>query len=310
MTGPESWAVGPVPVGLGGSVFGWLITAAESEAVLDRFFEIGGRFIDTSDAYSAARRDEGSDSETIIGRWAQRNGVSAELRVCTKVGLCPGVEGLRRETVRTAVERSRERLGVEQLEAVLAHADDVTVPPEEIAVALGSLREAGVRHVGVSGFTADRLASVVVAAEDSSLGPLELVQEELSLAARSFEKGELSALCASRGLGLMSTGSLAQGFLTGKFRQATGRVGHRQRVVARRYGGERQSRLLGVIEEVAGRNGVSMGAVALRWLVAHPSVVLPLASVTRPGQLTSFSEAGRLQLAAEDQALLQVASTV
>ncbi|WP_244928740.1 aldo/keto reductase [Nocardioides sp. W7] len=302
-------ATGPVPIGLGGSVFGWLITPCESEAVLDRFFEIGGRFIDTSDGYSHASRDVGGDSESIIGRWARRNGVADQLQICTKVGLCPGGEGLRAETVRTAVDRSRDRLGVEMFEAVLAHADDPTTPAPEIAHTLSSLRWARAHRVGVSGFATERLEAVLSAAEELPNGTLDVVQAEFNLADRSFESSELGRLCVSRGLGLMSTGSLAQGFLTGKFRNATERVGHRQQVVARRYRGHRMANLLDVLESVAARHDVSMAAAALAWLVGRPPVVLPLASVTQPDQLEAFREVGGLRLDDEDRALLDGAGT-
>ena len=83
-----------IPVGLGGSAFGWIVLSGATDAILDRFFDIGGRFIDTSDGYSYAARPQAEDlrePDRILGettRCRKRN------RIITKVGLCPGVEGL------------------------------------------------------------------------------------------------------------------------------------------------------------------------------------------------------------------------
>ena len=60
---------------LGGNIFGWTMSSAESFEVLDAFVEGGGNFIDTADSYSAwVDGLEGGESETIIGEWMARRG--------------------------------------------------------------------------------------------------------------------------------------------------------------------------------------------------------------------------------------------
>lgn len=194
------------------------------------------------------------------------------------------------------------------LEAVLAHADDETTPAEDVAGALSSVWGVEARHVGVCSFSAGRLSATLTEGKRLGLAPLELIQEEFSLAARSFETSELCVLAESQNLTLMCTVALAQGFLTGKFRNATERVGHRQRLVAERYPGARFDRILDTLQTVAAGHGVSMAAAALRWLVDHPRSVLPVASVTAPSQLEAFRQASEISLGGSDWTILESVS--
>lgn len=304
---PSDWNSMGLPVCLGGSVFGWLISRSESEAVLDRFYELGGRMIDTADGYSYDKRPTGNDSENIIGSWARSRGVTSTIRICTKVGRSPDLPGLKAATVAEAVEKSRERLGLDEFEVLLAHGDDPSLDPDEIELALTSVLKGSARHVGVSNFSAERIEATMLAASGTDDPSIEIVQEEFHLAAREFESSSLGVLAERAGLTLMASGSLAQGFLTGKFRNATSRVGHRQKIAGARYADPGFERILDSLDQVAARYEVSMAAVALRWIIENPQA-FPVASVTSPRQLESFSEAARIELSARDLELLGAAS--
>ncbi|MGZ3235225.1 MAG: aldo/keto reductase, partial [Croceibacterium sp.] len=57
---------------LGGNVFGWTATGDEGLAVLDAFYEAGGRMLDTADVYSAwAPGHKGGESESFLGQWLE-----------------------------------------------------------------------------------------------------------------------------------------------------------------------------------------------------------------------------------------------
>lgn len=304
MSGGQRSTLGGLEFWLGGSVFGWLISQAESWAVLDRFFELGGRQIDTSDGYSSSQRGDRLDSESIIGDWVRRVGVAEEVRICTKVGLCPELSGLRPAIVKEAVQRSLERLGVPQLEALLAHADDPELDTVEIAEALSATvhrREA--LRIGLSGFHPSRARAVAEASQAQSDVPIELLQEEFSLMRQGFLGSDLHQVAENFGMHLMATGALAQGFLTGKFEGATERVGHRQKYATERYSDSRSHAILQRVHELAAQHGVQMAAVSLAWVAAR-EIATPVASVTSPEQLDAFTEASRLKLTAPEVALL------
>lgn len=293
-----------VPIGLGGSVFGWIVPPDQVDAILDRFFEIGGRVIDTSDGYSYARRPAGADSESLIGSWVRRRGVEREIRIITKVGLCPGVEGLAPPVIARAVDASLARLGIAVAEAILAHADDGLTSADEVAEGLAALRGTHAHHIGVSGFGPARLASVQAALRQTSRPALDVVQEEFSLAERGGLDRVSSPLIVEPIPAILCSAGLARGFLTGKFQNANRRVGARQGFVVERYQQRVHSDLLEGVRRVAREHGVTPAAVALRWLLQHDSVVLPLASVTRPNQLDAFEEVTTLTLSSSEWGLL------
>ena len=71
---------------------------------------------------------------------------------------------------------------------------------------------------------------------------------------------------------------------------------------------DRGFKILAALDQVAETHGVEQASVALAWLMYHPSVTAPIASVTDLNQLKSFTEAANLKLSAEDISLLDKAS--
>lgn len=138
---------------LGAMLFGSVTDEKTSFAILDHFVEAGGTFIDTSDNYAYWVEGRlGGQSERLLGKWRRSRGVGDGIVIATKLGaepLAPGTgfvdnpEGLSAKAVREAVERSRERLGVERLDVLYAHIEDRSVPLAETVEALGELSAAG-----------------------------------------------------------------------------------------------------------------------------------------------------------------------
>ncbi len=119
------------PLCLGGNVFGWTADEAQSFAVLDRYYDAGGNFVDTADVYSAwVPGHVGGESETIVGRWMATRGTRGRMVVATKVGMLAGLKGLAARTIRRAAEASLARLGVPAIDLYYSHADDPDTPLE------------------------------------------------------------------------------------------------------------------------------------------------------------------------------------
>jgi aryl-alcohol dehydrogenase-like predicted oxidoreductase len=138
------------PLVLGAMMFGTRIDEATSFAVLDRFVERGGVWIDTADCYAfwASDSGHGGDSERVLGRWlAARPGVREQVRIATKVGaepLAPGSwperrAGLSPEAVRAAFAGSLARLGVDRVDLLWLHQEDRGTPVEATVAALAPL---------------------------------------------------------------------------------------------------------------------------------------------------------------------------
>ena len=136
---------------LGTMNFGYRTDEPTSFAILDRFAEAGGNFLDTANNYGQWHGDAG-ESERVIGRWRRSRGVTDELVVATKVGartLLPGDpspahwQGLGAKTIREDAETSLRQLGVDRLDLYYAHIDDRATPLTETVDAFAELAEAG-----------------------------------------------------------------------------------------------------------------------------------------------------------------------
>jgi aryl-alcohol dehydrogenase-like predicted oxidoreductase len=123
---------------LGAKRFGTTTGEATSFAILDRYAEAGGTFIDTSGNYAFwVNGTQGGESEELLGRWRRSRGAGDEMVIATKVGarpLAPGsgftgnAEGLSAKVIRESAERSRDRLGMARLDLLYAHIEDPAVP--------------------------------------------------------------------------------------------------------------------------------------------------------------------------------------
>jgi aryl-alcohol dehydrogenase-like predicted oxidoreductase len=146
-----------------------------SFAILDRYYQAGGRFFDTANNYGAWTPELGSkagDSERVLGRWMASRGVADEVVVATKCGagqLIPGkrlsgepptnYEGLTAEVVRREVTQSLSNLGLDRIGVYYGHVDDRNLDVTEIADTFSALAEEGLIQIpGISNTATWRLA--------------------------------------------------------------------------------------------------------------------------------------------------------
>ncbi|MHB1046893.1 MAG: aldo/keto reductase [Thermoanaerobaculia bacterium] len=298
------------PVCLGGNVFGWTSTEAESFDVLDAYAAAGGNIVDTADVYSAwAPGNSGGESEEILGRWMTLRGCRDRIVVATKVGKLAGLSGLSAATIRRAAEDSLRRLRTDRIDLYYAHADDPATPLEETLGAFDALvREGKVRHVAASNYTAARLAEALAFSDRLGLARYVALQPHYNLVHRTEYEGDLEALCVREGVACLPYYALASGFLAGKYRP--GRTVKSARAPsASKHLDETGLRVLAALDAVASERATTVAAVALAWLLGRPGVVAPIASARNPEQLAELLPAATLSLRPEETSRLDAAST-
>jgi aryl-alcohol dehydrogenase-like predicted oxidoreductase len=302
------------PLCLGGNVFGWTADLDASFAVLDRFVELGGNFIDTANVYSGwAPGNQGGESETIIGRWLTARGTREQVVIATKVGMGSGKfeKGLARDQIRRGVEESLARLQLEAIDLYYAHEDDPATPLSETMAAFDELvREGLVRAVGSSNYTADRLRQALDVSAVDGVVAFAVHQPHFNLLDRDGYEGPLEQLCRERGLGVAPYFALARGFLSGKYRPdqplpASGRAAG----VARDYMNPRGWRMLETVDRIAAGHGVSQTQVAIAWLLHRPGITAPIVSATAPAQVSELADAAGVALSDQDIAALDAAGS-
>jgi aryl-alcohol dehydrogenase (NADP+) len=291
------------PLCLGGNVFGWTADERESVAVLDRYIEVGGNFIDTADLYA------GGESEAIVGRWMLARANRDWLVIATKVGMAAGYEGLSAANIRAAADESLRRLQTEHIDLYYAHRDDPDTPIEETLEAFDGLVRAGkVSHVGASNYTAPRLAEALGVADRRGFARFVALQPHYNLVERREYESELGDLVAREGLACLPYFALARGFLTGKYRPDGSTVDGPRASGARAYLDARGTAVLEALDAVAAAHATTVAAVALAWLLAQPTVTAPIASARTPEQLTALLPMTELSLTADELDRLAVAS--
>jgi aryl-alcohol dehydrogenase (NADP+) len=291
-------------------VFGWTIDEERSFAVLDAYVRAGGNFIDTADTYGRGGPGGAGESERIIGRWMAARGNREQLVIATKVGMSPDLPGLSEATIRKGIEGSLERLGVETVDLYYAHRDDPDTPIAETLRAFDALaREGRIRHAAASNYSASRLSEALRIGEREQMARYVALQPHYNLMERGQYEGELAGVCERNGLACLPYFGLARGFLSGKYsRDGTLPEGPRAAGVRESYFNERGFAVLDALRQIAAAHDTTVGAVALAWLLAQPTVLAPIASATSPQQLAELLPAAELELSAEDLAELSSAS--
>src|SRR6266480_4545717 len=149
---------------LGAMTFGmpeWGCEERESLALIDRYLEAGGNFIDTADAYS------GTISEEICGRAlaGRRSQIVLATKVTMPVGSGPNDRGASRKHIHESCDASLRRLKTDYIDLYQIHAEDLWTPLEETLGALDDLVRAGkVLYTGASNFRAYRLMKALALA--------------------------------------------------------------------------------------------------------------------------------------------------
>ena len=293
-------AIGGLPLVLGGNVFGWTARGDDGFAVLDAFYEAGGRMIDTADVYSAwIPGNKGGESEALIGQWLESRGVRAEMLIHTKTGMMGGKELYEPARVLQSLDESLDRLRTDYLDLYYAHQDFAELPIEAIVGAFdGAMKTGKVRALGASKFTAPRLEAALDAAAQSGARPFSVLQNQYNLVERSDFGPDLQQLCADHGIPTLPFFGLASGYLTGKYREAADFEG-KSRSYRVKDSRDKGPPVLAAMDAIAAQTGASLPAIALAWLRAQPGIPAPIASARSPEQLADLIESATLELTPE-----------
>ncbi|MDR7380829.1 aldo/keto reductase [Promicromonospora iranensis] len=294
---------------LGAMMFGTAIDEATSFAVLDRFVDAGGRWIDTADCYAfwASESGYGGQSEELLGRWfAARPGVRDRILLATKFGAEPrdaanwpaSRTGLSAAAITSQITGSLRRLGTDHVDLAWGHMEDRSVPIEETADACAALVSDGVTaRIGLSNHPAWRVERARQHAVGQDKEPFSMVQHAYSylqprpgtlMGNHRFGRlsDELVDLAAVEGLDIWAYTPLLSGAYDNPTKQIPEVFDH-----------PGSSRRLAVLDDVAAQVGASRGQVVLAWLAARG--IRPMLGGSKVHQLDAAVDAMELELPAE-----------
>jgi aryl-alcohol dehydrogenase-like predicted oxidoreductase len=274
------------PLCLGSNIFGGNATEAESHLVLDAYRSHGGNFVDTADMYNQwVEGHVGGESESVIGSWMKSRGNRADMVIATKVSKMDRRPGLSAKNIFAACEESLDRLQTDYIDLYYSHSDDETVSLEETLGAYAQLiAEGKVRYIAASNFTPARVRESIKFSEDNNLPSYIAVQDQYNLIDRATYESEMAATVADLGISNIPFYGIARGFLTGKYRPGVTEVDSK-RPAALVYTTDKNYAVLSAMDEIAQAHNAPLGAIALGWLRAQPTVSAPIASARTVPQL-------------------------
>ena len=253
-------------------------------------YEAGYTLFDNADIYC------GGEAERILGSVLKEvSGMRERILIATKCGIRPAgspqVGSPQRydfsaEHIRYACEQSLKRLGIEQIDLYMLHRPDYLADPEEIAKVFTELKAAGkVRYFGVSNFRPTLVTALQVAC---SL-PLVVHQIEISLAKLDALTDGTLDQCLIEKITPMAWSPLAAGLIgAGASRLLPSQKGYQV------------DKFLAAVDAVAKERGASRVAVALAWLLKHPSKIQPIVGSISPERIRDAAKADQLELTREE----------
>ncbi len=289
--GPEISVVGFGAWEAGGGMWG---ENESDRAVIDAIhagLDAGMNWIDTAEVYGRGR------SEELVRRAVK--GRREDLLVFTKVAPKPPGSGFRPEQVRSAIQASLRRLGLDHIDVYQLHWPDESIPVEETWTAMAALQDEGLtRYVGVSNADWELVEACLV------IRHVDSVQNELSLLHQDDRDGLLVSLDGA-GVGYLAYSPMALGLLTGgigrdteisDWRAAPGEAGSE---LFRPGALERNLDLVESLRGVAERIGMPLATLALQWVIEQRGVTAAIAGSRNADHARSNAGAGDLRLAAD-----------
>jgi len=258
--------------------------------------ERGVTFFDTAEVYGPFTNEE------LVGEALAP--FRAKVVIATKFGfkLDPATgkqAGLdsRPAHIQEVAEASLKRLKVDAIDLYYQHRVDPAVPIEDVAGAVKDLIGQGkVKHFGLSEAAAKTIRRA------HAVQPVTAVQSEYSLWYRNPEKEVLPAL-EELGIGFVPYSPLGKGFLTGKIDENAKFESTDFRSSLPRFTPEALSAnqtLVNLLQQIAERKKATPGQIALAWLLAQKSWIVPIPGTTKRHRLDENIGAAGVELTAAD----------
>ncbi|XP_062521407.1 1-deoxyxylulose-5-phosphate synthase YajO-like [Corticium candelabrum] len=275
-----------------------------SHALLDKFVEMGGNFVDTADVYSDGK------SEEIVGTWLQKQ-EREKIVLATKVRFPMGKgvndTGLSRKHIMFGVEQSLKRLQTHYIDLYQTHCWDDGTPIEEWLSTLNDLVRSGkVHYLGLSNVTGWQLQKIIDTTKAKGYEPFSTLQVQYSLLCRETE-WELQEVCRQEGLGILPWSPLKGGYLTGKitrgFAPEDSRVAWSEKELKNSEiqaapslstfaDDERVWKTIDSLKAVATETSKSVAQIALKWLLQQDMVSSVIIGAKKMEQLVDNMGAG------------------
>ncbi|MGX1668821.1 aldo/keto reductase [Streptomyces sp. NPDC055400] len=273
----------------------------ESVATIHAALDAGVTLLDTGDFYGMGH-NELLLRDALRGRNRDNAVISVKFGALRDAsGGWNGYDG-RPEAVKNFAAYSLRRLGTDHIDIYRPARLDPDVPIEETVGAIAELVQAGhVRHIGLSEVGADTLRRA------QSVHPIADLQIEYSLLSRGIEESILPT-ARELGIGVTAYGVLSRGLLSGHWNKDRQLAGQDFRSFSPRFQGDNLDRNLTLVEalgKIADNKNASAAQIAIAWVAAQGTDIVPLVGARRRERLTEALSAENITLTADDLAAIE-----
>ncbi|WP_291447876.1 aldo/keto reductase [Desulfovibrio sp.] len=301
--GQNGLEVSAIGLGCMGMSHGYTPIPEKKEMIelIAKAVDLGVTFFDTAEVYGPFI------NEDLVGEALAP--FKGRVQIATKFGIDiidgKQVVGSKPETIRKSVEGSLKRLRVETIDLYYQHRVDPDTPIEDVAGTVKELiGEGKVRHFGLSE------AGIKTIRRAHAVQPVAAVQNEYSLFWRKPEQ-ELLPVLEELGIGLVPFSPLGKGFLTGRFDGKSKFDASDFRSILPRFTPqalEANQELVGLVKALAERKNATPAQVALAWLLAQKSWIVPIPGTTKAERLKENLGAALITFSDEELAEINAAT--
>jgi aryl-alcohol dehydrogenase-like predicted oxidoreductase len=296
--GKSGLEVSAIGLGCMGMSFGYGPPKDKQEMIslLRAAMERGVTFFDTAEVYGPFTNEE------LVGEglapFRERVVIATKFgfKLDPKSGRSIGVDS-RPEHIKEVAEASLKRLRTDVIDLFYQHRVDPEVPIEDVAGAVKELIEQGkVKHFGLSE------AGIHTIRRAHAVQPVTALQNEYSLWWRRPEEEALPVL-EELGIGFVPFSPLGRGFLTGKMNEGTTFDSSDLRNTLPRFTPEARKAnraLVDLLGEIAKRKNATPAQIALAWLLAQKSWIVPIPGTTKLTRLEENVGTVEIELTQED----------
>ncbi len=293
--GPELTVIGFGAWAIGGPwEYGWgKVDDKESIKAIHRGLDLGINWIDTAAVYGLGH------SEEVVAEALR--GIRNEVFLATKCGMVWDQRGtvtrnLRPQSIRKEIEDSLRRLQTDHIDLYQFHWPENDTPVEDSWKVMAELvKEGKVRFIGVCNFSVELLDRC------RTIAPVQSLQPPYHMLRRDFEK-ELLPYCTRHTIGVVAYSPMGSGLLTGKFDvdKLANDDWRRKDAQFNEDGRKKASILLSKIKPIADRHGMSLGELAVAWVLRNENVTAAIVGARKPWQIEEIAGAVNVGLTSSD----------
>lgn len=275
----------------------------EMTELLSQAVDMGYTFFDTAEVYGTPENPY--DNEELVGQALKpfRN----KIVIATKFGIHfdmnskevnkPLIPDSRPETIRSSVESSLMRLGIDTIDLYYQHRQDPNIPVEEVAGVMSELiKEGKITHWGLSEVNEDTIRRA------HAVCPVTAVQNRYSMMARQNEV--LFPVLEELNIGFVPFSPMANGFLTGKYNKNSkfdAKTDYRSMMPQfKEEAYEQNKKLLQLLWDMAAEKDATPAQISLAWMICKKDYIAPIPGTRKLERLEENVKAADIKLTQEE----------